>query len=511
MSLVGRVGRKRPRARLALALLYLILTAGAVTTLYPFVLMVSTGLKSATDQNDNRVIPAFLNDDAALTAKYVDDKYAGDKALIASTRTGGSAPEADLKEYDAFLKTLPADRWQVAFRDDPTQVTGRLSVRYHDWLRKRYRSINDLNKAYVEENLGFQTVPAPTELLDRKVWKPVEGTRWSDWREFKASLPTEYRIPIRTRRMFQVFLAAEFRNQFKDVPPEIVGSATKFEEISLPSAGALWEKFKDKWIPDRFRIQSVDTLWSATGHGDQMPIEAAELHYIAANAGDLKREFAGRNYLYVLDYVLLNGRAVWNTVLFCFLAIATQLIVNPIAAYALSRYPIRASGQILIFLLATMAFPAEVAMIPSFLLLKSLGLLNTFAALVLPGAASGYMIFLLKGFFDSLPPELFEAGQIDGAPESVMMVRIAFPLSRPVLGYLALLAFMGAYGTFMYAFLVVQDQRMWTLTVWLYQLQTQAPKAVVMAGLTLAAIPTLVVFLAAQRVILKGIVLPGER
>ena len=150
-------------------------------------------------------------------------------------------------------------------------------------------------------------------------------------------------------------------------------------------------------------------------------------------------------------------------------------------------------------------------MIPSFLLLKDLGLLNTFAALVLPGAASGYMIYLLKGFFDSLPQELFEAGQLDGARESQMLLKVAIPLSKPVLGYLALLAFMGAYGAFMYAFLVAQDRRLWTLMVWIYQLQGTAPKSVMMAALTLAALPTLTVFLLAQRVILRGIVLPGER
>ena len=170
-----------------------------------------------------------------------------------------------------------------------------------------------------------------------------------------------------------------------------------------------------------------------------------------------------------------------------------------------------ATGKVLIFLLATMAFPAEVAMIPSFLMLKDMGLLNTFWALVLPGAANGYMIYLLKGFFDSLPGEVFESGQLDGAKEATMMWKIAFPLSRPVLGYLALLAFMGAYGAFMFAFLVVQDRSMWTLMVFLYQLQNSAPKAVMMAALTLAALPTLLVFLACQRVIMRGIVLPGER
>jgi multiple sugar transport system permease protein len=150
-------------------------------------------------------------------------------------------------------------------------------------------------------------------------------------------------------------------------------------------------------------------------------------------------------------------------------------------------------------------------MIPSFLLLRDAGLLNTFWALVLPTAASGYMIFLLKGFFDSLPQELFEAGQIDGARETTMMWKIALPLSRPVLGYLALLAFMGAYGAFLFAFLICQDQSMWTLMVWIYQLQSVAPKAVMMAALTLAALPTLIVFLLTQQVIMRGIVLPGER
>jgi multiple sugar transport system permease protein len=229
------------------------------------------------------------------------------------------------------------------------------------------------------------------------------------------------------------------------------------------------------------------------------------------HAAEIRREFAGRNFAFVLDYVLLNGRAVLNTVIFCSLAILTQLIVNPLAAYGLSRYPVRASGAILIFLLATMAFPAEVAMIPSFLLLKDLGLLNTFAALVLPTAASGYMIFLLKGFFDSLPPELFEAGSLDGAKEWTMLFRIALPLSRPVMGYLALLALMGAYSSFIYAFLVAQDQRIWTLMVWIYQLQNSAPRAVMMAALSLAALPTLLVFLAAQRAVTQGIVLPDDR
>jgi multiple sugar transport system permease protein len=312
--------------------------------------------------------------------------------------------------------------------------------------------------------------------------------------------------------MWQDFLKVKFKNRFEEVPAELKSAeASRFEELVIPKVIApdVWQEFQTK-VPDRFKKGTAEESFRRQ-YGSEMPIAFVESEHVRKFGTTIRNEFASRNYRYVVDYILIHGRAVLNTLIFCGLAILTQLIVNPLAAYALSRYPIRASGKILLFLLATMAFPAEVAMIPSFLLLKELGLLNTFAALILPGAASGYMIFLLKGFFDSLPAELYEAGQLDGAPETTLLMRIAVPLSRPVLGYLALMAFMASYSTFMFAFLVAQDQKMWTLMVWVYQLQTSAPKAVVMAALALAALPTLMVFLFAQKVIMKGIVLPGER
>lgn len=494
--------------------LYLILVIGAVTTLYPFILMVSTGLKGANDQNDNKVVPGFLSSDKELLVKYVDDKYAGDLPLVASTRVaGGEAPasEALVQRYEAFLRDLPVDQWAAGFRPATNQVTSRLMARYQDWLRKKFGTIDALNRAYVEENVAFGTVQPPSELLTLRKWKPSVDKKYGEWLQFKATLPAEYRIPVRVDRIWQEFWRARAKNQFADVPPEFARGAKDFEGMRAVRSGPLWDEFVAKQVPPKYVSDNPDLRWAAVSGGAAMPIAAQEAREVARRGGEIKGEFASRNFRYVLDYILLNGRAVMNTAIFCGLAILTQLIVNPLAAYALSRYPIRASGQILIFLLATMAFPAEVAMIPSFLLLKDLGLLNTFAALVLPGAASGYMIFLLKGFFDSLPQELFEAGQLDGAPETTLMMRVALPLSRPVLGYLALTAFMAAYGSFIYAFLVVQDQRMWTLMVFLYQLQTNAPKAVTMAALALAALPTLLVFLLAQRVIMRGIVLPGER
>lgn len=493
-------------------LLYMVLTLGAVTTVYPFLLMVTTGFKTNTDMNDNKLIPAFWRDPKALQEKYLDDKYGMDKVLIGSTRIGATAPDGQIDAYESFLRTLPLDFWSVGFRNSPTQVASRLNARYQEWLAKRYATIDDLNRAYVEENVSFQNVFPPNEQFERKAWVQPTGRKYQEWLEFKAQLPIEFRIPVREERIFQEWMRGKYQGQFVNVPKEVAGNATKFEELPFPQPGPLWAEFRSKGLPARYVNGAAETLWARHfGQPTVMPIAAQEARHITRNASGIRNEFTTRNYRWALEYILINGRAVLNTAVYCLLAILTALIVNPLAAYALSRYPIRASGKILIFLLATMAFPAEVAMIPSFLLLKDLGLLNTYWALVLPGAASGYTIFLLKGFFDSLPQELFEAGSLDGAKETTMMMKIALPLSRPVLGYIALITFMAAYGAFIYAFLVVQDQRMWTLTVWLYQLQLTAPKSTIMAGLALAALPTLAVFLLAQRVIMRGIVLPGER
>lgn len=510
MPLVGQVGRKRFRARFAMGVVYFLLILGAVTTVYPFLLMATTGFKGPTDQNDNKLMPVFWREDLELATKFWMDRYSGSQPMIDSARAALPS-SADLDTYERFLMELPSDLWTAGYRTAPSQVTSRLSVRYQSWLRAKFPSIDALNKAYIDENVAFQTVTPPAENYDRLGWNPKPGPKWDDWLEFKKTLPAEYRIPIREERMYQDWMRSKVQGQFATIPEAIRGSATKFEELRLSTGGEMLAEFRAKGRPQRFESgRTVEELWSKVSP-EPLPLREWEDRFLTQNANAIKQEFSTRNYRYVLDYIAINGRALWNTVIFCLLTILVQLIVNPVAAYALSRVPMPATGKVLIFLLATMAFPAEVAMIPSFLMLKDMGLLNTFWALVLPGAANGYMIYLLKGFFDSLPGEVFESGQLDGAKEATMMWKIAFPLSRPVLGYLALLAFMGAYGAFMFAFLVVQDRSMWTLMVFLYQLQNSAPKAVMMAALTLAALPTLLVFLACQRVIMRGIVLPGER
>jgi len=152
-----------------------------------------------------------------------------------------------------------------------------------------------------------------------------------------------------------------------------------------------------------------------------------------------------------------------------------------------------------------------VTLIPKFIMLREMNLLNTFAALVLPFAANGYLIFLLKSFFDSLPQELYEAAAIDGASEPRIFFQITMSLSTPILAVVALEAFNAAYAMFLYALIVAPAPDMWLATVWLGQFKERASLGPVFAAVLITCIPTLIIFILAQRVIMKGIIVPTEK
>ena len=219
------------------------------------------------------------------------------------------------------------------------------------------------------------------------------------------------------------------------------------------------------------------------------------------------------NYRLVGQYLFMRGRAFFNTVLLVLLSVAASLIVNPLAAYALSRFRMNGTERVILFLLATMAFPSAVTAIPGFLLIRDLGLLNTLAALVLPTVASGMSIFILKGFFDALPRELYEAAAIDGAGEWTVFSKITLPMTTPILAVNALNHFVAAYNSWEWAFLVCQKESQWTIAVWMYQMSQEMAGQpwCVMAGFVLVSIPTAAVFLLCQKVILRGIVLPSMK
>ena len=309
-----------------------------------------------------------------------------------------------------------------------------------------------------------------------------------------------------------------------------------FGEIRLPEYenSTLWRNFVPAVPLANLTMQSAEQSWQSfllAKYGSADGVNRA-YGWVLASIGEARfplREtmavtFARRgwrdflagmaaNYRLVGEFLFLRGQAFGNTVLLVVLSILATLTVNPLAAYALSRFGMRSSEKILLFLLATMAFPAAVTAIPGFLLIRDLGLLNTFAALVLPTLASGMSIFILKSFFDGLPRELYEAATVDGAKEWQIFLKITLPMTTPILAVNALNAFISAYNSWEWALLVCQKQSHWTLAVWMYQMSQQLSDQpwAVMAGFVVVSIPTAVVFIACQRIILRGIVLPSMK
>lgn len=348
---------------------------------------------------------------------------------------------------------------------------------YQRFLKAKYLHIEALNRDYAAAYPSFEDVPLPATA-------PAGGLALSDWAAFISG----WTDPV--RGTLHIAPAA----------------ALRVESIE--------ERFR-AYARERFgSLAEANRRWH-TGFADfaDVPLPQRDAHYLyfLEQRGPLRAEFVTRNYRTVLDYVLVHGRGVANTLLYCGLAVLAALVANPLAAYALSRYRPPRTYSLLLFLMLTMAFPPMVTQIPLFLMLRHLNLLNTLAALVLPGLANGYSIFLLKGFFDSLPREIYESAQIDGAGEWTLFWEFTLKLSLPILAVIGLHAFAAAYANFMFALLLCQDEKMWTLMVWLYELQQRSGPAVMYASLIIAALPTFVVFVFCQKLILRGIVVPVEK
>lgn len=340
---------------------------------------------------------------------------------------------------------------------------------YAQFLQEKYSEIKNLNKLYKLSYGNFQEVPLPEQL--------TYATPASF--DFVAFLEDGDRLPI--------------------------------EYITLDTPELRWQNYLKSFYTDLLDLNSAHGASYSSFAAIPLPHKNMDYHYVQNHAFELRWHYVTRNYKMVFEYLSIYGRGIINTIIYCVLAVLAALTVNPLAAYALSRYNLPTQYKVLLFFITTIAFPAMVTMIPTYLLLRDLGLLNTFAALVLPGMANGYSIFLLKGFFDTLPRELYEACDIDGASEWFKFWNITMNLSKPILAVIALFAFTAAYGNYMFALLLCQDSDMWTIMVWLSQLNWYATQGVQFASFLVAAVPTLLVFIFAQRIIIQGIVVPVEK
>ncbi|MFC7989521.1 carbohydrate ABC transporter permease [Streptomyces pilosus] len=219
--------------------------------------------------------------------------------------------------------------------------------------------------------------------------------------------------------------------------------------------------------------------------------------------------FTPENYSRAWEVMDLSS-LLFNTFYYAFGALAFQLILDVAAAYSLSRLRPVLGKAILGMMLATLMIPATVLVVPQYLTVLDVpiverNLLNTPWAIWLPSVTNAFNIFLLKRFFDSIPKELLDAASMDGASPMRTLWSIVLPVSRPILGVVSIFAVVGVWKDFLWPMLTLPDPAKQTLNVGIYSLSNGVPVNVLIAALTIASLPTLIVFLIFQRNIMGGL------
>lgn len=200
-----------------------------------------------------------------------------------------------------------------------------------------------------------------------------------------------------------------------------------------------------------------------------------------------------------------------NSILIASAVTLGNLFFNTLAGYALARIPFPGRSVVFYIVLAVMMVPGQVTMIPVYIMLANLGLINTYWGLILPFLVQSFGIFLMRQFFLALPRELEEAATIDGLSRWGIFMRIALPLAKPALAAQTIFMFLGNWNSFMWPSLLASSEDMYTLPVGLnsFHWQYVAYWNQDLAGTMYMTIPMLIVFLIFQKWFIKGIATTG--
>ena len=200
-------------------------------------------------------------------------------------------------------------------------------------------------------------------------------------------------------------------------------------------------------------------------------------------------------------------RFLMNSVFFTGAIVLTQLFFSSLAGFALAKYNFRGKKLILTLMLATLLIPGQVVMAPLYELIYRLGLVDTYAGLIIPGAVSVFGIFLFRQAMLAVPDELLYAGRLDGCSEFGLYWRIVMPVTRPMVGAFCLISFMGAWNDFLWPSIILHNQARFPLPVALNQMVGvyQQQYGALMAGTLLSVLPVVALFFLLQREFVAGL------
>jgi multiple sugar transport system permease protein len=189
------------------------------------------------------------------------------------------------------------------------------------------------------------------------------------------------------------------------------------------------------------------------------------------------------------------------------------VVLCAMAGYAFARLEFKGRDRVFQTLVAGMLIPAQVGMLPLFLMLKGMGLVNTVAGVMIPMMAPIFGIFMVRQFALGIPRDLMDAARMDGASEWRIFWRIVVPLLRPIMATLAIFIFLSSWNDFLWPLIVLSDDARYTLPVALANLSGEHVQdtELMMAGAVLTVTPVLLVFLALQRHYVRGLLLGGVK
>ncbi len=205
-------------------------------------------------------------------------------------------------------------------------------------------------------------------------------------------------------------------------------------------------------------------------------------------------------------------RAYANSLFISTLVVCSTLVTSSLGGYTFARLQFPGRDLIFYFILATTMVPFVTLLIPLYLVMLDLKLLNSYAGIWIPAAVSSFGIFLCRQFIVGIPNDLYDAAKVDGAGDFRIYWEIILPLIRPALSALAIFSFLGAFNMYLWPLVALNDQDLYTLPLILVQISTSMGVSnyqAIMAGSLLASVPTIVVYLIFQKNFVKGIALSG--
>jgi len=200
-----------------------------------------------------------------------------------------------------------------------------------------------------------------------------------------------------------------------------------------------------------------------------------------------------------------------NSIIIAVLGVVLTVAVSLLAGYAFAKYEFWGRDVLFVALLVTIMVPIQVIMVPEFVLVSKLGLVDSPWAVILPRSAEAIAVFMARQFMLGVPSELIEAARVDGAGEFRIFMRIVLPLSGPLIGVLVIISFVWRWNDFVWPLIALQGQENYTLPIGLSSMNSlyQSPWESIMAVSLLSLIPTVIIFFLFQRQFVQGVASTG--